>query len=334
MPRKLLVTLGIISGVVAAVFLLLYLLTMGEYPVARTVSQQPDIPHVEIDGIVFHAESFGDPSKPVVIVIHGGPGWDYRSLLPIKALADKYHVVFYDQRGTGLSPRVGAEELSLELSIHDLNLIVDYFGKGQKVNLIGHSWGAMLASAYLAQQPHKVTRAVLAEPGFLTTEMAEKAGIVFGPKLDVGFLLHATKVWFQTLHIDGPDEEAPSDYFLGHVAPYANPEYYCEGVVPAVGVEHWRVGSRAMFSVLSARIDAEGKIDIDLRDGVENFKGRVLFLASECNTKLGAEHQKKQMQYFPSAELAVVAGSGHMMFGEKPEESIEIVRAFLNGNGP
>jgi proline iminopeptidase len=83
-------------------------------------------------------------------------------------------VVFFDQRGVGLSPRVNPEEITLESALADLDSIVDYYGDGEQVNLVGHSWGAMLVSAYLGQQPEKVDHAVLAEPGFLTSEFAEE----------------------------------------------------------------------------------------------------------------------------------------------------------------
>ena len=57
-------------------------------------------------------------------------------------------------------------------AISDLDSIVDHYGQGNRVNLIGHSWGAMLVSAYLGQYPEKVDHAVLAEPGFLTSDFA------------------------------------------------------------------------------------------------------------------------------------------------------------------
>ncbi len=316
-------------GVSGAFFFLIFILTTGDYPVPRTISDDPAIPHVTINGVVFHAQTFGDPENPVVLVVHGGPGWDYRSLLPLKALADEFYVVFYDQRGTGLSPRVDPKELTLESSLQDLDSIIDYFAKGEKVNLIGHSWGAMLVSGYIGKHPEKVGRAVLAEPGFLTTEMAKEAGIRFGPKMEVGFLFRAAQAWFQSLHVKGPDEQASSDYFLGQVAPYANPEYYCNGVVPEVGAEHWRVGSVAMQSILRAAMDAEGNIDIDLKEGVDKYTGKVLFIASACNTAIGVAHQKRQMEFFPSAELVVIKDSGHMMFGEQPIESVRAVRTYL-----
>ena len=316
-------------GVIGALFFLMFFLTTGDYPVPETVSNDISIPHVTINGVVFHAETFGDPANPVVIIVHGGPGWDYRSLLPLKNLSDEFYVVFYDQRGTGLSPRVDPEALTLELSLQDLDSIVDYFAKGKKANLIGHSWGAMLVSGYIGKHPEKVSHAVLAEPGFLTTEMVKDAGISFGPKLELSFLFRATKAWFQSLHVKSPDEHASSDYFLGQIAPYANPEYYCNGVIPEAGAEHWRVGSVSMQSVMQSAMDSEGNIDIDLTKGIDKYTDKVLFVASECNTIVGAEYQKRQMDFFPNTELVVIKGSGHMMFREKPVESVRIVREYL-----
>lgn len=325
------ILLGLIL-VLGALFILTFIITMGEYSVPKTVSEDPSIPHVTIKGVTFHTETFGDPANPVVIVVHGGPGWDYRSLLPLKDLSDEFYVVFYDQRGTGLSPRVAHQTFTLESSLEDLDLIVDYFTKGKKVSLIGHSWGAMLVSGYVGKHPQKVSHAVLAEPGFLTTDMIKEAGINFGPKLELGFILHAAKVWFQSLHIKSPDEYASSDYFLGEVAPYANPEYYCNGVIPDVGTKHWRVGSLSMQSVMDSVMDSDGNIDIDLTKGIDKYTNQVLFIASECNTKIGLNYQKKQMKFFPNATLVVIKGSGHMMFGEKPVESIRVVREYLKNN--
>jgi proline iminopeptidase len=145
----------------------------GEYEVAATLAGDPALPRVTIDGLTFHAETFGDPNNPVVIVVHGGPGGDYRSLLGLKALSDEYSAVFYDQRGSGLSPRVPIEELTLRTSIEDLHHFVTIYGEGQAVHIVGHSWGGILVSAYLGHHPEKVDRAVMAETGFLTQRELE-----------------------------------------------------------------------------------------------------------------------------------------------------------------
>ena len=50
--------------------------------VPKTVEEDPSLPRIEVNGTTLHAEAFGDPSAPMVMMLHGGPGGDYRSLLP------------------------------------------------------------------------------------------------------------------------------------------------------------------------------------------------------------------------------------------------------------
>jgi len=317
------------TAVIAALFVLCYLATIGTYTVPRTVVDDASLPRVALNGKLFHAESFGDPAHPVVIVVHGGPGWDYRYLLTLKSLSDDFFVVFYDQQGTGLSPRDDPKKITLESSIEDLDAFVDHYGKGRKVDLIGHSWGAMLVSAYLGRHPGKIGHAVLAEPGFLTTEMMQQANIKFGPRWEAGFLAMAATMWFRSLHVNGPDKDAAMDYFIGQVGPYANTEYYCNNIVPDSAAMHWRAGPRAGEAIIRSAMDEKGALHIDLIKGVEQFTTPVLFLASECNQRIGKSHQEKQAKSFSQARMETIKGSGHAMFGEKPKESIAIVRKYL-----
>ena len=327
------ITLGVVIGLVA-LFILLYLLTMGEYPVAETVAQNSSIPHITIDGVTYHAETFGDSANPVVIVIHGGPGGDYRSILSLQALSDQYFVVFYDQRSAGLSPRVDPEEITLASTLSDLDSIVDYYGRGEKVNLIGHSWGAMLTSAYLGQHPEKVDHAVLAEPGFLTTEFAEKWAEETRIRFSPGALYHFVKTKFESLHVRGPDDHASDDYFgyqmnMYHGDDHPQAGYRCEGGGPEEG-EWWRYGARAANSIFQESVDANGNFNVNLIEGVERFTNKVLFMAGECQKVIGVDWQKRQMKFFPNADLAAIPNAGHEMFAENPEASITAVREYLN----
>lgn len=63
----------------------------------QTVNENDELPSVTLNGYKFHAETMGDEDKPVIIALHGGPGGDYRNLLPIAPLAKDYRLVFYDQ---------------------------------------------------------------------------------------------------------------------------------------------------------------------------------------------------------------------------------------------
>jgi proline iminopeptidase len=45
---------------------------------------------------------------------------------------------------------------------------------------------------------------------------------------------------------------------------------------------------------------------------------------------IGADFQSRQMKLFPNAELAIIPDAGHEMFFENPEESVAVVRAYLD----
>jgi proline iminopeptidase len=313
----------------------LFVATRGDYVVARTVAQDPSLPHVTLDGQVFHAESYGSPANPTVLVVHGGPGNDYRYLLALKALADRYHVAFYDQRGTGLSPRVDPAELTLETMLADLDRMVDHFGQGRPVNVVGHSWGAMLASGYLGRQPDKVTGVVLAEPGMLTTEKAREFEALMRREGSLAMLAPAVRSWFRSLHVHGPDDQAREDFFFhdlfSSLPPERNPlrGYFCDPN-DARRMSLWRYSWRSSVDIPNRARNARGEIELNLVAGVERFRRPVLFLCGECDRLIGADYQRGHMRHFPGARLEVVPRAGHAMFTDNPEESVRAVRRYLD----
>jgi hypothetical protein len=76
-------------------------------------------------------------------------------------------------------------------------------------------------------------------------------------------------------------------------------------------------------------MDEKGELHIDLVKGVEQFTSPVLFLTTDCNQRIGKSHQQKQAKFFRKVKMENIRESGHSMFGEKPEESIGIVRTYL-----
>jgi proline iminopeptidase len=296
----------------------------------QTVDQDRTLPAVELAGYRFHAESFGDAGKPVLIVLHGGPGADYRYLLPLKALADDYHVVFYDQRGTGLSPRVPASSITLDSFVSDLDAFVDHYGRGRPVHLVGHSWGAMLASAYAGAHPQKVARMVLAEPAFLDHSTADAMQSGEGPGIGViwGFATAWLKKW---LVPTGGDPYARDDFFLMQVLLLTQGQaQMCHGQPPVL--EAWRFGSPNFEATIGRmRSDPAFFQGLDFRRGTEAFSGDVLLLAGECNQVVGATQQQKHLRHYRHAQLAVVPEAGHFMFNDQPERSVAVVRGFLAG---
>jgi proline iminopeptidase len=300
------------------------------FAVPDTVERDRSLPRVELNGYPFHAETFGHGDRPVIIVLHGGPGADYRYLYPLKALADEYLVVFYDQRGTGLSPRVPSEQITLQGFLDDLDAFVTAYGKGRPVSLVGHSWGAMLASAYAGAHPNKVDKLVLAEPAFLdaTTMGALRRGGWPGAAVVWGFARAWVGKWFISTH---GDAYARDDYFLLQVMPLMQgADELCDGKLPPL--EAWRFGSPNFKATLGRMNDDPAwSASLDFRRGVDAFRGATLFLAGECNKVVGATHQARHLRHFADARLEVIPAAGHFMFNDNPVRSIAVVRAFIAG---
>lgn len=106
------------------------------------------------------------------IFLHGGPGDTHhymaRMAKPIEASA---RCIFYDQRGTGASQldRLDADTLSLENFFDDLLKIKKSLSL-EKLNLVGHSWGAILAFYFHLAHPDLVQKSLLVSIGPLDAE--------------------------------------------------------------------------------------------------------------------------------------------------------------------
>ena len=124
---------------------------------------------VFINGIEQWVTINGNPSKPVILFLHGGPG------SPLSPYAEKLYkdlekdfvVVQWDQRGTGrtfgktapeeLTPEYLIENpLSLELMANDgisvTQYLLKHLGK-QKIILFGTSWGSALGVKMVSKHP-------------------------------------------------------------------------------------------------------------------------------------------------------------------------------------
>lgn len=325
---------SIITAAVVGILLFVtgFVVTVGDHSIPKTVTEDPSLPRVELNGTVFHAEAFGDPSRPAIIVVHGGPGGDYRALLPLKALSDRFYVVFYDQRGSGLSPRVPSVQLVLDTFVADLDAMVDHFGQGQAVHLIGHSWGGALSAIYTARHPEKVDRMVLAEPAPLTPSMDAASDVVDGATPDLRILISGTRFWLQSLHLDDHDDHTRGDYLFTHMALRSNPGHHCEDGMVSPDTAMWRMGRLVVGEMRQSLLDANGDLRSDLIDGIEDYTEEILFLVADCSSLIGPVLQEHQMTLFQNARMVTIEDAGHMMFTDQPETSIAAIQTFLEAD--
>ncbi len=121
------------------------------------------MPLVERNGLTFHTQVLGAGAP--VCMLHGLlvgtlATW-YFGAAP--RLASKRRVLLYDLRGHGKSERP-ARGYGLASMAKDLAALLDGFLEGsEKVALVGHSWGALVALRFALDQPKRVERLALVE---------------------------------------------------------------------------------------------------------------------------------------------------------------------------
>jgi pimeloyl-ACP methyl ester carboxylesterase len=130
------------------------------------------MPLVAANGLAFHVQDLG-VGAPVVMVhgllIGSLASW-YFTAAP--ALARDHHVRVYDLRGHGRSERVKTGYDVRTMAGDLAALVADLEGP---IDLVGHSWGALVALRFALDHPERVRRLALVEaplPPSSVTEMA------------------------------------------------------------------------------------------------------------------------------------------------------------------
>lgn len=111
--------------------------------------------------------------RDTVIMLHGGWGGEHSGLVDaVRDLKDQYHFVFYDQRGSLRSPFPDSL-VSFANHIDDLELLRKEM-QLDKMIIVGHSMGSVLASAYATKYPDHIRHLVLLAPARLKYPIPEE----------------------------------------------------------------------------------------------------------------------------------------------------------------
>ncbi len=119
-----------------------------------------------------YVREIGTGNTPV-IMLHGGWGAEHSGLIKaITELQNEFRFIFYEQRGSLRSPFPDAL-ISFEQHINDLELLRKELNL-EKMIIVGHSMGAVLASAYATKYPEHIKKLILMSPSHLKEPFPEE----------------------------------------------------------------------------------------------------------------------------------------------------------------
>lgn len=117
--------------------------------------------YYDIAGMQLAPTKKGFVEKPVLFLLHGGPGGDHlrykQHSLELQSVAQ---LVFIDHRGCGRSKKTKASEYTLENNIEDIEALRKQLGL-DKISILGTSYGGMVAQGYAIRYPKQVEKLIL-----------------------------------------------------------------------------------------------------------------------------------------------------------------------------
>ncbi|MEQ8580381.1 MAG: alpha/beta hydrolase [Marinoscillum sp.] len=294
--------------------------------VPKTVAEDPNLPSISVNGTTLHAETYGNPDGSLVIFLHGGPGSDYQNGLNVRQLADDgYHVVFYDQRGTGLSKRHDKDTYTIQLYLDDLTAVIVHYktSSSQKVFLFGHSWGAMLAAAYINTYPDRIDGAIFAEAGGFNKQLLDEYG-ESSRKLNLFSEITNDVLYYDQFLTGRENEHQILDYKLSMASSFSYAKGNDEGIEGPS--PFWRNGA----AVLQAFIDISENEGFDFTTNLNQYQTNVLFLYGENNQSYGLSFAEKEAAFFTNPKIIQIDDTGHEMIYFRWSSVYPVVLDYLN----
>jgi len=267
--------------------------------------------------VTLYYEVHGIASGIPLFVVNGGPGLDH-SYLEVAAiwreLETRRQVIFYDQRGTGRSSRLAAgQSCGLADQLTDLHALRQHLGFEQ-VDLLGHSFGGLLAMAYSARYPQHVHKLIL-------------VGSV-APKLDDTVFLFEqvspeTTVRRNALafRADLGDEEAILADLRKHFSMCFYSPQKRDAFLSVADSFTYRDEVRKMLWTDAAQFD--------LGPELAKFQLPTLVITGRHDLNVATVVAFKIHQAIAGSRFAVFEESGHLPFFEEPEMFLNAVDSFL-----
>lgn len=281
--------------------------------------------YVEGCGAIVYYEAIGR-GRPL-IVLHGGPGEPHGYFLPyLLPLALHHRLVFIDERGAGKSQRLSdPAQYNLDAMACDVDAMRRALHLGV-TDVLGHSFGGVLAQAYAVKYPGNIRRLVLAGTGSSAARFNADFKAIkdsLDPQLrakidalEAKGILGADGAQLPEYRKLADEAEAPYDYVV-------RPPAWDSAAEPIgwdVLNEMW--GSRSDF-----HIDGNLK-DFDFSPALRTLNTRTLIIAGDHDLPSPATLEETHAALRQS-ELVILKRSGHQTFVDQNDMFVSAVSKFL-----
>lgn len=310
---------------ISAQFLLISLLISGQ----KFPDSTKDGKYYEVNGANLWTVSFGQGNP--LLLIAGGPGCSHDYMRSFDSLSLTSKLIYFDALGRGKSDTArDIRQYTLDRDIEDVEGLRKAFGY-DKIDVLGQSYGGVVAQGYALKYPQHVSHQVLAN-----TLHSYIAWQETNDNCNHQIMVSYPEIWEQLMKIrrEGAvscDPEHQRLYGLINTSMWFayNPENlrmdknYNADVPINMRIYYQMTGKDGDFIVES------DLGNFDYRKELKNLKMPVLILAGRFDGVAIPSMETKYKEYCPQAQFVMFEKSGHQPQIEQPAETFAIIRGFL-----
>jgi pimeloyl-ACP methyl ester carboxylesterase len=279
-----------------------------------------------INNYEFHYEEKGSGEK--LILIHGSASDRRTWSKQMDAFCKNYHVIAYSRRYHWPSKKIKeGDDYSMKQHVEDLTEAIKYFAD-QPVNLIGHSYGALMAIELACKHPEFIKKMVLAEPPAIRLFVSN----VPTPSELLKLLFKRPKTALSIIKLGitglGPATKAAQNGNMEEAMKlFGN---------AALGKESFNNMTderreQALVNLTKAEFTGTGFLPLDL-EKLKKIHISTLLLTGENSPKVFNNLAYRLADLLPIVKRAEVPNSSHIMHEDNFESYNSLVLSFLNKN--
>jgi proline iminopeptidase len=255
-------------------------------------------------------------------LLHGGPGADHWSMLPLRRCADRFTLVFYDHRGNGRSNGAPVSSMTWENLTADADALRERLGF-ERWAVLGHSFGGHVALEYALRYPDSLSHLVLLDTGGDSRWSRQHALELLAERGYSPEKVELVRRWFN-------GEFAPNE--MVRILMRIGGAYYHHPSLRLLAHElmsgGWRSKMRPEALIFAGRHLLKGWT---VMDRLGEITAPTLVMAGRHDFVFPPECQRELAAGIPGASLRIVERAGHSPDLEQPAEFMEAVSDFLSG---
>ncbi len=280
--------------------------------------------YVDTGDAIIYYKSIG--TGPALMVLHGGPGSTHDYFLPyLLPLARHHRLVFIDERGSGHSQQLPFARYTLQGMAADVEAVRIALGLG-RMDLLGHSFGGILAQAVAIRYPAGVRRLILSNTG----SSAESINADFRRIMEtLDPALRARIKALEARGIIGADGAQLPEY--RKLADEAEAPYNYSGRLPPWDASGPGTGWDVLNEMWGAKSDfhIDGNLrGFDLTSDLKKLDVRALVIYGDHDL-LGDATARQSHEALRNSVLIKIPHSAHMTFVDQNAAYLDAVSRFL-----